>query len=121
MRMIEYLRPLAVGVAALALVATPRGAGAADPFEIDVLLPMTGSASFYAVAEQQSLHIIEQAVNKAGGIGGRPLKFVLNDDQSDAKVDVQLAGGILAKHPAVLLGPALTAQCNAIMPLVTSG
>lgn len=119
--MIKCLRPLMVALAALALVAMPRGAGAADPFEIDVLLPMTGSASFYAVAEQQSLHIIEQTVNKAGGIGGRPLKFVLNDDQSDAKVDVQLAGEILAKHPAVLLGPALTAQCNAIMPLVTSG
>lgn len=115
------LHPWTAGIAALALAATPLGAGAADPFEIDVLLPMTGSASFYATAEQQSLHIIEESVNKSGGIGGRPLKFVLNDDQSDAKVDVQLAGGILAKHPAVLLGPALTAQCNAVMPLVANG
>lgn len=119
--MIKCLRPLTVGFAALTLAATPHGVGAADPFEIDVLLPMTGSVSFYSIAEQQSLHIIEQSVNKSGGIGGRPLKFVLNDDQSDAKIDVQLAGEILAKHPAVLLGPALTAQCNAIMPLVTSG
>jgi branched-chain amino acid transport system substrate-binding protein len=105
-------------LAAIAIAGLPLGAGAVDPFEINVLLPITGSASFYAVAEQQSLHIIEADTNKRGGIGGRPVKFVINDDQSDAKIDVQLAGGILAKHPAVLLGPTLTAQCNAVMPLV---
>jgi branched-chain amino acid transport system substrate-binding protein len=105
---------LAAGLAA----GLPLAAGAVDPFEIDVLLPVTGSASFYAVAQQQSLHIIEENVNKQGGIAGRPIKFVINDDQTDAKVDVQLAGAIMAKHPAALLGPTLTAQCNALMPLV---
>jgi branched-chain amino acid transport system substrate-binding protein len=112
---------IAAAFAAILVAATPLATGAADPLEIDVLLPMTGSASFYAVAQQQSLHVIEESVNKAGGIGGRPIKFVLNDDQTDAKVDVQLAGQILAKHPAVLLGPTLTAQCNALMPLLKDG
>ena len=116
----RYFRIAAAG-AAIVLTGVPLGAGAADPFGVDVLLPVTGSASFYAVAQQQSLHVIETNVNKQGGIGGRPLKFVINDDQTDAKVDVQLAGQILAKHPAVLLGPTLTAQCNALMPLVKDG
>ena len=112
---------VAAACAAVILAGAPLGAGAADPFEVDVLLPMTGSASFYSIAQQQSLKIVEETVNKQGGIGGRPLKFVLNDDQSDARVDVQLAGQILAKHPAVILGPTLTAQCNALMPLVKDG
>jgi branched-chain amino acid transport system substrate-binding protein len=67
---------------------------------------------------RQSLHIVEQTVNRSGGIGGRPVKFVISDDQSDAKIDVQLANQIIAKHVAIMLGPTLTAQCNAIMPLV---
>jgi branched-chain amino acid transport system substrate-binding protein len=117
----HLFRRAGTALAAFALAGFPLGAGAVDPFEIDVLLPVTGSASFYAVAEQQSLHIIEDDVNKRGGIGGRPVKFVISDDQTDAKVDVQLAGTILAKHPAVLLGPVLTAQCNAVMPLVKDG
>ena len=108
----------AAAVAAIVLASLPRGAGAVDPFQIDVLLPITGSASFYAPAQLQALHIIEENTNKAGGIGGRPITFHINDDHSDAKLDVELAGQILAKHPAVLLGPTLTAQCNALMPLV---
>lgn len=119
--MIARLFRIAAACAAIALAGMPLGAGAADPFVVDVLLPMTGSASFYSTAQQQSLHVVEETANKTGGIGGRPLKFVFNDDQSDPKIDVQLAGQILAKHPAVLLGPTLTAQCNAVMPLVTDG
>jgi branched-chain amino acid transport system substrate-binding protein len=114
----NLMRRLGAMLAAGLAAGLPLAAGAVDPFEIDVLLPVTGSASFYAVAQQQSLHIIEENVNKQGGIAGRPIKFVINDDQTDAKVDVQLAGAIMAKHPAALLGPTLTAQCNALMPLV---
>ena len=95
----RFFRIAAAGVA-LVLAGAPLGAGAADPFEVDVLLPVTGSASFYAVAQQQSLHVIETNVNKQGGIGGRPLKFVINDDQTDAKVDVQLAGDVYKRQPS---------------------
>ena len=89
-------RCVAASLALLLAAAIPAAAGAIDPFEIDVLLPLTGSAAFYSIAQQQSLHIDETNVNRAGGIGGRPVKFVISDDQSDAKVDVQLANAIIA-------------------------
>jgi len=109
---------VAAALTAVVVAGVPLGAGAVDPFEIDVLLPITGSASFYAPAQLQALHIIEENTNKSGGIGGRPIKFKVSDDHTDAKLDVELAAQILAKHPAVILGPTLTAQCNALMPLV---
>lgn len=68
-----------------------------------------------------SLHIIEARVNQTGGIGGRPVKFVIEDDQTNPQVAVILAKTIIAKNVAVILGPAMTANCNAIFPLVEEG
>jgi branched-chain amino acid transport system substrate-binding protein len=96
----------------------PLPGRAADPYEVNVLLPLTGSASFYGTAQQQSLHAVEDEVNKGGGIAGRPLKFIIADDQSNPQIAVQLATQIIAKHPPFFLGPTLTAECNAVMPLL---
>ena len=43
------------------------------------------------------------------------------DDQSNTQVDVQLANQIIAKKVPVILGSAIVAGCNAIVPLVTNG
>jgi branched-chain amino acid transport system substrate-binding protein len=103
---------------AAALLAVPLSSFAADPYEIYVLLPLTGSASFYGTAQQQSLHAVEDETNRAGGIAGRPIKFDVSDDQSNPQIAVQLATQIIAKHVAFFLGPTLTAECNAVMPLL---
>lgn len=115
-----FLR-FAVGVLGLALLAVPMAGLAADPYDVYVLLPLTGSVSFYAQSQQQTLKAIENATNKSGGIGGRPLHFVIQDDQSNPQIDVQLANEIFAKNVPVMLGPTNTAQCNAVAPLVKNG
>ncbi len=65
--------------------------------------------------------LIEATVNKAGGIQGRPLHFVFHDDQTSPQVAVQLATGLIAQKPAVILGSSLVAMCNAMAPLMKSG
>jgi branched-chain amino acid transport system substrate-binding protein len=96
-------------------------ARAAEPYTIDVVLGQTGGGAFGAAGELQSLQIIEKLANEGGGIAGRPLQFNYNDDQSNPQFTVQLAGQILAKHPAVVLGPSLVATCKAMAPLMANG
>ncbi len=100
------------------MTAAPLPGRAADAYEIYVLLPLTGTASFYGTAQQQSLHAVEDETNRTGGIAGRPIKFVVSDDQSNPQIAVQLATQIIAKHVPFFLGPTLTAECNAVMPLL---
>ena len=72
------LRALAVAcVIAIAGFAysPPILAQSKEPFEIDALLSMTGYFAFVGQGEARSLHVLETAVNKSGGIKGRPLKF----------------------------------------------
>ena len=83
---------------------------AADPFNIDVVLPLTGPAAFLGKAEQLSLQQAEKILAKGDGIGGRPIKFVFHDDQSNPQTAVQLANQIVAAKPAVVLGSAVVAM-----------
>jgi branched-chain amino acid transport system substrate-binding protein len=59
-------------------------------------------------------------VNKTGGIRGRPIHFAVTDVQSSPVVTLQVATPILARHPAVIIGPDSTAQTNALLPLLAS-
>jgi branched-chain amino acid transport system substrate-binding protein len=60
-------------------------------------------------------------VNASGGIDGRPLHFVVFDDQTNPATAVQLEAAIMAKHVPVILGPTSTGSCAAVAPLVKDG
>lgn len=105
----------------LALLGAPLTASAADPFEINAILPMTGAGAFLGKEESDALNVIQTLTNKSGGIGGRPIKFVIADDQSNPQVALELANGVIAKKVAVILGSALVSNCSAMMPLVKDG
>jgi branched-chain amino acid transport system substrate-binding protein len=107
-------------IAALALALLPLAAQA-ENYEIDVVLPLTGTGAFIGKAQQQALTLEEKLFNAEGGTNGRPVHFVIHDDQTNPQVSVQLVTDILGKQPVVLMGPSLTAMCRATMPLMTEG
>lgn len=100
------------------LAIAPVRARAADPYEINVILSLTGYAAFIGTQEAAALKALELAENKKGGIKGRPIKFNVVDDASNTVNAVQLANGIIAKGVPVILGPTLTANCDAIYSIV---
>jgi branched-chain amino acid transport system substrate-binding protein len=91
---------------------------AADPFEMNVIVSLTGPFAFIGKAEALSVQTVVDLTNKAGGINGQQIKLNIVDDQSNPATAVQLASQILAKKPSVLLGPTYLASCLAIKPLV---
>lgn len=107
-------------VAALVIPLQPTPSRAADPFEINVIVSLTGPFAFIGSAEAASVRAIETLVNKEGGIKGQPVKMVIVDDQSQPATAVQLASAIIAKKPNVMLGPTYLASCLAVAPLVTA-
>jgi branched-chain amino acid transport system substrate-binding protein len=105
-------------VAALLVTSTVIQARAAEPYDINVILSETGPFAFLGAEESTSLKALEVLENKHGGINGRPIHFVMQDDQSTPIVAVQLANAIIAQHVPVLLGSTSLASCLAIAPLV---
>jgi branched-chain amino acid transport system substrate-binding protein len=97
-----------------------RGA-VAQPIEIPVILPLTGNAAFLGQSERNSLALAEKTINGGGGIAGSPIHFAVHDDQSSPQVAVQLASQVKAAHPAIVLGSAIVAMCNAMAPVLAEG
>ncbi len=112
---------LCVAVATAAALLSMPAANAADTYDINVVLPLTGGGAFLGKAEQQALQQYEKVVAASGGIHGKTLHFIFHDDQTSPQVAVQLANQIKAAKPAVVLGSAIVAQCNAMAPLMREG
>src|SRR5215472_3889929 len=107
----------------LASLMAPAGSARAaeSPYDLDVVLPLTGTAAFLGQSGQQAIQLAEKIINKDGGINGRPVHFVFHDDETNPRVAVQIASELVARHPPIILGSAVTAMCNAMMPLMHDG
>jgi branched-chain amino acid transport system substrate-binding protein len=86
--------------------------------EIPAILSLSGQGTFVGSGQWQSIQIAESVINRAGGIGGRPVKFTVKDDQTNPQVALQLMQGLIADRVPVVLGPSLAGSCNAISPIV---
>jgi branched-chain amino acid transport system substrate-binding protein len=114
-------RSVATAALLLALLVGAPAAQSASPYEINVLLPLTGSGAYLGKDEQTTLGLVESSVNKTGGIRGKQIHFAIQDDQSSPQLAVQLASALIDKGVAFFMGPSLAAQCNAIAPLTVRG
>jgi branched-chain amino acid transport system substrate-binding protein len=104
-------------VAAAALTA-PMAARAAEPYEINTILSLTGNIAFVGSTQMKALKAVEAYANETGGINGRPVSFVIADDGSSPQTALQLAQGMIAKNVPLILGSSSPNACGAIAPLV---
>ncbi len=119
MRVIHRRVAVAAALATLLLASGPAALRAQAPvLHIPVILSLTGSAAFIGKGEAQDLKLVTDLVNKRGGVNGRQIAFDVQDDGSSAQTALQLANGILAHKPPLMMGPTLTQNCNAVAPVV---
>ncbi len=111
---------LAIAVGAV-LAQLPVAARAADNYEITVVVPLTGGASFVGLGQKDTLEALAAYVNRTGGIQGKQLQFNFRDDQSSPQTAVQLATEAIAARPAVIMGSSLVGMCLAMAPLMQAG
>ena len=114
-------RRLIAAAAGLLLLMPFAVSGADDTIEINAIVPMTGGAAFIGKGYSAALSALAAGVNKHGGINGRPLAFVVQDDQSNPQYSVQLFSQLIDKHVPVVLGAALVAECNAMKAMIKDG
>ena len=102
------------------LLVSLRSAALAQPapIEIDLMLSMTGPASFLGHAEGDAFLAAQKMINDRGGLNGRPLKLVISDDTSSAQVALQLANSFIAAKVPVFLGSPLASACASFLPIV---
>src|SRR5215831_7440720 len=107
--------------AAAVVTTLSAAADAAGSYDINVVLPLTGSAAFVGQGEKDSLLALQDQINATGGIADGKLNFIFHDDQTQPQLAVQLTTQIVGAQPAVVMGSSLVAMCLAMAPLMENG
>jgi branched-chain amino acid transport system substrate-binding protein len=109
------------GAVWIALAGSTLSVRAADSYDINVVLPLTGSAAFVGQGQRDALVAFEAQTNDTGGVSGEHIHFLFHDDQTSPQVAVQLTSQILGGNPAMVLGSSLVGECLAMAPLMRNG
>ena len=105
---------------ALALFAGPAAvARAAEPIRIGAIFSATGPASFLGEPERNTAKMLEEDINKSGGLLGRKVEIIVYDDETDATKAVTAVGRLIKKDRVVaIVGPSTSGSTLAIVPKV---
>lgn len=63
--------------------ATATGGSAEGQLKIGTLLPITGDLAQYGTTMQDSVNLLGETVNACGGVLGKPVQIISEDDQTD--------------------------------------
>jgi branched-chain amino acid transport system substrate-binding protein len=118
----SWLGAAVVVLLALALAAGGCGAQTKgeDAYVIGAIFDITGPASSLGIPERDSAKLLEEQVNAAGGIHGKPLKILIEDNESDATVAVRVAKKLIdADKVLAIAGPSTSGTSLALVDTVT--
>ncbi len=74
-----------------------------EPVVIGAIVSATGANSALGEQERNVLVMMEQVINEKGGVLGRPLKIVVEDDKTDPKEAVTAANRLIEQQKVVAL------------------
>ena len=108
------------GIASLAGLFAPRAllAQARPPIVIGALTPLTGAGSIYGPGMRDAMTAVVKEVNAAGGVIGRQITLVSEDDQTNPEATVRAARKLIDVDKAVaILGPWASSVAAAVAPV----
>src|SRR5208282_5779652 len=96
-------------------------AAAADSIKIGAVLPFSGGVELYGIQAKLGLDLATKEINAAGGILGRPLEVIYEDDQTDPAVAVKATRKLIERDGVLaVVGPITSRNLNAIKPTIES-
>lgn len=111
----------AVFVVVLSVMLMVVNAFAKEPYKIGALFAVTGPASFLGEPEKNTAIMLQEQINKAGGINGHPLEIIIEDTKSDETQAVLSAKKLLEKDRVLaIIGPSTTGESMALVPIMNT-
>lgn len=90
-------------------------AASGEPYVIGAIFAITGDASSLGIPEKNTAVMLEKQINEAGGINGRPLKIVIEDNRGDPAEALNAARRLVEKDNVLaIIGPSRTGDTMAI-------
>jgi branched-chain amino acid transport system substrate-binding protein len=94
---------------------------AKEPYKIGALFAVTGPASFLGEPEKNTAIMLQEQINKAGGINGHPLEIIIEDTKSEESTAVLSAKKLLESDKVLaIIGPSTTGESMALVPILNT-
>ena len=107
---------IATGVAAIAAPSVVRAQ--ADPIKLATLTPLTGAGGPYGPAMAKAAAGVVEEVNSAGGVLGRRIQLISEDDQTSPEAGVRAARKLIdVDKVSAILGTWASSVTTAVAPL----
>jgi branched-chain amino acid transport system substrate-binding protein len=109
--MVKILSLLAA-TALLMCLSTPS-LSADETIKVGMILPLTGDQAKFGEIEQQSFDMALEEINAAGGINGKKLEFLIEDDTGRPEVGRSVAEKLITMDKVVMLGGGYSSSVTA--------
>jgi len=108
-------------IALLALVSLGLpGCTPAEPLQIGFLGGLSGRVADLGIGGRNGAILAVEMRNQRGGINGRQVELIVDDDQQDAEVARQAVARLLARKVELIIGPMTSAMALAVLPQVNA-
>lgn len=110
---------LLISLLALFLVSCgEKKAEEAASIKIGVIAPLTGDLAQYGTAVRDGFQLKVDELNKAGGINGKKIELVIEDNRGDINESVSIFKKLKGKDKVdLVVGPVISSTSNAVAPL----
>lgn len=93
---------------------------AAEPIRFGAVLPFSGGLELFGNQAKLGLDLALKEINAAGGILGRPVELIYEDNKTDPKTSVERATSLIRREQVTaILGPITSNARDAMMPTMT--
>lgn len=99
-----------------------KGAGEANSNEIKIgmITPLTGPVATFGVSAKEGAQLAVKEINDKGGINGKKIKLVVEDDEADQTKSVNAYNTLVDNEKVVaMLGPVTSGATLAVVPNAT--
>lgn len=100
---LRMARTVAVFMALVGPAAGQAQQTSGEPIKIGVILSLTGAAAGIGIPERDGVMLAEKVINAKGGVGGRPLKFIIEDDASNPDTGLIKANDLVHSQKVVAM------------------
>lgn len=115
-------------IASLSLLATvfagcgsKAASGDVKEIKVGAILPLTGDIATFGQSSKNALELLAEQVNKAGGIDGKTVKFVFQDDENKPASSANVAQKLINDEKVVAIVGSIASKCSiAAGPIATS-
>lgn len=96
----------------LALSVVVAGCGGGGTIKIGVIMPITGQVAAYGTASVNALKLLEEKINAAGGIDGKKIQLIVEDDEANPEKTKNAFTKLATQDKVVAIVGALTSKCS---------